>query len=81
MQTNTIDIQQLADLLEESEILSMDDFGGVRQYVLTWNRQDILVHAGTAGAFVTYGPECFDLEMAGSTHDHARAANNENATA
>ena len=75
MQTNTIDTQQLADLLEESEILSMDDFGGVRQYVLTWNRQDILVYAGTTGAFVVYGPECFDLEMAGSTHDHARAIN------
>lgn len=75
MQTNTVDNEQLADLLAESKILSVDDQGGVRQYVLTWNRQDILVYAGTTGAFVVYGPECFDLEMAGSTHDHARAVN------
>jgi len=74
MQTNTIDTEQLADLLAESEILSLDDHGDVRQYVLTWNGQDILVFAGTSGAWVVYPPESFDTETGGSTHDQCRAS-------
>jgi hypothetical protein len=74
MQTNFINTGELANLLEQSEILSVDDQGGVRQYVLTFDGQDILAFAGTEGAFITYPCAAFDAETGGSTHDHCRAS-------
>jgi hypothetical protein len=74
MQVNTVNTEELADLLEQSKILSIEDKGGVRQYVLEFDNQDILVYAGTDGAWVTYPPESFDAESGGSIHDHARAS-------
>lgn len=68
------DSQELAEILEQSEILSMVDHGGVRMYVLRCNDQDVLAFAGANNAgFVVYPPESFDAEFGGSVHDQARA--------
>lgn len=74
MQVTTLDIQQLADTLEQSRILSIDDLGSIRQYVLEFDNQDILVFSdGSNNSFVVYPPESLDSESGGSIHDHARA--------
>ena len=74
MQVTTLDPQQLADTLEQSRILSRNDVGAIRQYVLEFDKQDILVFADSSNnAFVVYPPESFDSESGGSIHDHARA--------
>ena len=74
MQVTTLDTQQLADTLEQSRILSADDHGAIRQYVLEFDKQDILVFADSSNnAFVVYPPESLDGESGGSIHDHARA--------
>lgn len=68
------DSQELTEILEQSEILSMVDHGGMRMYVLRCNGQDVLAFAGgNNGGFVVYPPESFDQEFGGSVHDHARA--------
>lgn len=74
MQVNTIGITELADLLDQSWILDIADFGSIRMYVLEFDQQDILVFADAANdAFVVYPPESFDLECGGSIHELARA--------
>lgn len=74
MQANTIGVTELADLLEQSRVLDITDFGSLRMYVLEFDRQDILVIADAANdAFVVYPPESFDRECGGSIHEHARA--------
>ena len=74
MQTNHIDAPELAELLEQSEILTVIDQGLTRMYVITFDRQDILVIADSSNhATVVYPPESFDAESGGSIHDHARA--------
>lgn len=74
MQTNNLDTQELADLLEQSKTLSVIDHGALRMYVLEFDRQDILVFADSSNnATVVYPPESFDAESGGSVHDHARA--------
>ena len=74
MQVTTVDIQQLADTLEQSRILSIVDLGSIRKYVLEFDNQDILVFSnGSDNSFVVYPPESFDSESGGSIHDHARA--------
>ena len=74
MQVNTISVPELSDLLDESEILDMVDLGGIRMYVLDFDKQDVLVFSSSASdAFVVYPPESFDAESGGSIHDHARA--------
>jgi hypothetical protein len=74
MQTNTVNKQELADLLEQSKILDIQDLPGVRQYTLEFNnsKQDILVFASMESAFVVYPCGMFDDESGGSVHDHAR---------
>jgi hypothetical protein len=75
MQVNTITTaEELATLLEQSNILDTTDLGGVRMYTLEFDGQDILAFAGTEGAFITYPCAAFDAESGGSTHDHARAS-------
>jgi hypothetical protein len=75
MQTNSHnDAQELADFLEQSEILEATQFGATRMYVVTFDSQDLLVFADSSGAAtVVYPPESFDAEAGGSIHDHARA--------
>ena len=74
MQTNNLDEQELADLLEQSKTLSMVDHGAVRMYVIEFDKQDILVFADSSNnATVVYAAEAFDAESGGSIHDHARA--------
>lgn len=75
MQTNTlISSQELATLLEESNILDIQYLPGIRQYTLEFNnpKQDLLVFASTESAFVVYPCSMFDAESGGSVHDHAR---------
>lgn len=75
MQTNTLnDAQELADFLEQSEILDITDQGATHMYTVTFDDQDLLVFADSTGkATVVYPPESFDNESGGSVHDHARA--------
>lgn len=75
MQTNTVNKQELADLLENSNILDIQHLPGVRQYTLEFSnpKQDILVFASMESAFVVYPCGMFDDESGGSVHDHARA--------
>lgn len=75
MQTNTLnDAQELADFLEQCEILDIVDLGTIRKYIVEFDSQDLLVFADISGAaFVVYPPESFDAEAGGSIHDHARA--------
>lgn len=74
MQLSNIDMQQLADVLEQSEILAtLDGPGLLRTHVLHFEGQDILVHvaAGDSWATVVYPCSSFDHEQ-GSVHDNAR---------
>lgn len=74
MQTNHIDTQQLADLLEQAKVLDTLDFQGQLTYVLEYTGQDILaVTTPNEGATVIYPCSSFDAESGGSIHDHARA--------
>jgi hypothetical protein len=76
MQVNTlITSQELATLLEESNILDISDLPGIRMYTLEFNKpaQDILVFASTESAFVVYPCHQFDAESGGSIHDISRA--------
>lgn len=74
MQTNHIDIEQLADLIKESTLLHELDHEGQRIYVLEFDGQDILaVDTPNGGATVVYPCSSFDEESGGSIHDHARA--------
>jgi hypothetical protein len=75
MQTNNLnDAQELADFLEQCEILDDTQYGAIRMYVVTFDSQDLLVFADSTGkATVVYPPESFDAEAGGSIHDHARA--------
>ena len=72
--TNHIDAPALADLLDQSNVLSIINHGTSRMYVLEFDKQDILVFADPNNeASVVYPPESFDAESGGSIHDHARA--------
>ncbi len=74
MQVNTVGVTELADLLEQSKVLDIADYGSTRMYVLEFDRQDILVFADpNSDSFVVYPPESFDHECGGSIHEHARA--------
>lgn len=75
MQVNTLnDASELADFLEQSQILDTTQQGGMRMHTVTFDGQDLLVFADNSGAaFVVYPPESFDSEAGGSIHDHARA--------
>lgn len=66
--------QELAEILEQSTILSMQDHGGIRMYVARCNGLDILIFADCSNrCFITYPCAAFDQEFGGSIHDHARA--------
>lgn len=74
MQLNHIDLAQLADTLEQSELLAqLDGPGRITTYVLRYSGQDILIHAaaGDSWATVVYPCSSFDAED-GSIHDIAR---------
>lgn len=74
MQLNHIDLSQLADTLEQSEVLAqLNGPGRITTYVLNYSGQDILVHAaaGDSWATVVYPCSSFDAED-GSIHDNAR---------
>ena len=74
MQLHHIDFQQLADTLEQSDILAqLEGPGGITTYVLNYDKQDILIHAanGAEWATVVYPCSSFDHED-GSIHDNAR---------
>ena len=75
MQVTTLnDARELADFLEQSEILEATQYGATRMYVVTFDDQDLLVFADSGGtATVVYPAESFDAESGGSIHDHARA--------
>ena len=75
MQINTLDnAQELADFLEQSEILDTTDHGATRMHTVTFDGQDLLVFADSGGmATVVYPAESFDAKSGGSIHDHARA--------
>lgn len=76
MQLNFIDPQQVADLLEGSNLLArIEGPGSSATYVLEYTGQDIVMTVdGTTGdASVTYPCSSFDQESGGSVHDHARA--------
>jgi hypothetical protein len=75
MQATTLnDAQELADFLEQSEVLDITDHGVTRMYTVNFDSQDLLVFADSTGkATVVYPPESFDAEAGGSIHDHARA--------
>lgn len=75
MQTNHIDAEQLADLLNEATILDTIEHEGQRVHVLEYTGQDILaIHTPGGGATIVYPCASFDAESGGSIHDHARAA-------
>lgn len=66
--------QELADILEQSTILSTVDHGALRMYVLHCNDQDVLLFAGADNhCFTVYPCSSFDVEFGGSIHDAARA--------
>mgnify|MGYP003378813751 CR=1 FL=1 len=76
MQTNNLDIGELADLLADpdTQILDTLDFGSTRMHVAVVNGIDVLVFADMSGdAVAVYPCHAFDDESAGSIHDHARA--------
>ena len=76
MQTNNLNAQELANLLDDpsTKILDTLDYGANRTYVLEWNNQDILVIAdGSNLATAIYPCGMFDKESGGSVHDVARA--------
>ena len=75
MQATTLnDAQELADFLEQSEVLDITDHGVTRMYTVNFDSQDLLVFADSTGkATVVYPPESFDAEAGSSIHDHARA--------
>lgn len=64
---------ELALILEQSQVLSMVDNGGVRMHVLRYDNQDILAFAGPNNSgFVVYPCSSFDAEFDGSIHDQSR---------
>lgn len=74
MQLHDIDLEQLAETLEQSEILAqLEGPGGITTYVLHYAKQDILIHVanGADWATVVYPCSSFDRED-GSIHDNAR---------
>lgn len=75
MQVTTLEnVPELADFLEQCEILDSTRHGTIRMYTVTFDSQDLLVFADSNGrAIVVYPPESFDAESGGSIHDHARA--------
>lgn len=75
MQVNYLnDAQELADFIEQANVLTMIDHAGLRVIVAEFAGQDVLAIQGLSdGAIVVYGPEAFDAESGGSVHDHARA--------
>ena len=67
------DSPELAEILDQSTILSMADHGGVRMHVLHCNGEDVLAFSGGSnGGFVVYPCRVFDAEFGGSVHDQAR---------
>ena len=75
MQTNSLDIGELADMLAnpDTQILDTLYFGSTRMHVAVVNGLDILVFTDSGSAVVVYPCHAFDDESAGSVHDHARA--------
>ena len=76
MQTNNLDISELADFLAnpDTKILDVIDNGATRTHVAEFNGHDVLVFSDSSGnATVVYPCEAFDAESGGSIHDHARA--------
>lgn len=73
MQLNTLNTEQLAETLAESNVLEVIDNGPLRAYVLEHHGQDILIFEASGAATVVYPCAMLDAESGGSVHDHARA--------
>jgi hypothetical protein len=72
--------QDLAEILEQSNVLDITDHGSLRMYTVEFDGQDILIFADSSNNFFSvYPPEYFDAESGGSIHDHTRAINAESA--
>ena len=78
MQLHHIDTQQLANTLEQSEVLAQLEGPGSTVYVLHYKERDILIHHanGADGSTMIYQDES-RLPEGGSLHDQARAARRE----
>lgn len=76
MQMNTLNSNELAELLQDAKTLHEIEVGAMRILYLNYMGADIIVHVCpvTGDASVTYGDSQFDAESGGSAHDHARQA-------
>lgn len=74
MQMNTIEFDDLANTLEQSQVHEIIDNGPLRTYVATTNGLDVLIFESGGYVSVVYPPEAFDSEFGGSIHDQTRAS-------
>ncbi len=76
MQVQFITSQQVADLIEDSNVLStLPGPGNALTYIIEYADQDIImtVESATGEALVIHPCGSLDSESDGSVHDHARA--------
>lgn len=73
MQMNTIEFDELATTLEESQIHEIIDNGPLRTYVYTTNGQDVLIFESGGFVSVVYPCTALDAEFGGSIHTQARS--------
>lgn len=73
MQISHLTIDQLADMLTESQPLTTLDYGRQRVYVVHWGGVDLLAIACSMnGDAIVVSPCSEDDDSGGSIHDHAR---------